>query len=237
MSTDVESGESVDRRRLLQALGVAAIMASAPGVAHLAVPSKPLTLGYPPLNVEAQIPRTFADWRIDTSVAPLVADPTLEASVRATYDQNIARTYMNSKGERVMLTIAYGADQSAEATQVHRPEICYGAQGFVISAKRDEHLTLSGHGVPVRRLFATLGLRKEPVSYWVTLGDRTSLPGFRRKLEQIRIGLSGRYADGVLMRVSNIGEDSQDSFALHDRFLGDLYVSVHPDVRPRYFGA
>lgn len=224
------------RRQVLWTGGFVALMCSAPIAAKLVVPDEPLTLGYPALDLERQIPVSFGEWRIDTSMAPLVADPTLEASVRSTYDQNVARTYINASGHRVMLTVAYGADQAAEATQVHRPEICYGAQGFVVSQRGDEVVALANHSVRVRRLYASLGPRQEPITYWVTLGDRASLPGLRRKLEQIRVGLQGKYADGLLMRVSTIAPDQSDSYLVHDRFLVDLFEHVSADVRPRYFG-
>jgi len=227
-----------DRRSLLKAAGFCAVMGSGPVVAWRLVPNEPLTLSYPPLDLDIQVPASFGEWTLDKSVAPLVADPTLEASVRATYDQNIARTYVDRQGFRVMLTVAYGADQGAEATQVHRPEICYGAQGFVVNQRGDQQLALpDGHGLAVRRLYATLGKRSEPITYWVTLGDTAALPGLRRKLEQIRIGLFGKYADGLLMRASSIGPDTPESYALHDRFLSDIYGAIAANVRPRYFGS
>ncbi|PXW94955.1 EpsI family protein [Sphaerotilus hippei] len=229
--------ERRQRRQLLHAAGLAAVMASAPVAAWRIRPDEPLTLSYPKMDLEQQIPEVFAGWRVDRSLTPLVPDPVLQQSVQATYDQNIARTYINDRGERVMVTVAYGADQGAEATQVHRPEICYGAQGFVVRHQADELLALPEHRIAVRRLFASLGRRMEPVSYWVTLGDTASLPGWRRKLEQIRIGLAGKYADGLLMRFSSFGTDTAAAYTLHDRFVRDLYASVAADVRPRYFGS
>ena len=191
----------------------------------------------PPIKLEQQIPEAFGEWRLDRSVIPVVPDPGLQAMLDALYSQTLARTYINAKGERVMLSIAYGSDQSNEATAVHRPEFCYSAQGFRVKTLESSRLTIGTTSVPVARLVGQLGQRVEPITYWVTLDEAATLPGFGRKLQQIRYGLIGQIPDGMLVRVSSISPVPDQAFALQQRFLDQLHAAVPAEMRTRYFGA
>ena len=189
------------------------------------------------IALETQVPSAFGEWKLDPNVRPVVPDPGLQAMLDALYSQTLARTYVNAKGERVMLSIAYGSDQSNEATAVHRPEFCYSAQGFRVRATGSDTLTIGTTQVPVGRVLAQLGQRNEPITYWVTLDESATLPGLGRKLQQIRYGLKGQIPDGMLVRVSSISASEASAFALQKTFLDQLYVAVPADVRSRYFGA
>jgi EpsI family protein len=136
-----------------------------------------------------------------------------------------------------MLSIAYGSDQGNEATAVHRPEFCYSAQGFRVQVLEKERIEIGNTSVPVARLEATLGQQRvEPITYWVTLDEAATLPGFGRKMQQIRYGLMGQIPDGMLVRVSSFGTNREAAFVLQQRFLEQMYQAVSPDVRGRYFG-
>jgi EpsI family protein len=150
----------------------------------------------------------------------------------------LARTYVNRKGQRVMLSIAYGSDQGSEATAVHRPEFCYSAQGFKVDAVGSGSVALDDRSVPTRWLIGQLGPRHEPISYWVTLDESATLPGLGRKLTQMAYGMAGQIPDGMLVRVSNIAAPGNDeaSFALHKAFIQELKDAVPAGVRSRYFG-
>ena len=191
----------------------------------------------PKIELERQIPETFGEWRLDPNIRPVVPDPSLQAMLDSLYSQTLARTYMNAKGERIMLSIAYGNDQGNEATAVHRPEFCYSAQGFKVKLVRTESLDVSGTKVPVARVLAQLGQRVEPITYWVTLDEIATLPGLGRKLQQIRFGLRGEIPDGMLVRVSSISTSLPDGFALQQRFIEQLRAAVPAAVSTRYFGS
>jgi hypothetical protein len=90
----------------------------------------------PAIQLEQQIPEAFGEWRLDRSIRPVLPDPSLQAMLDSLYSQVLARTYVNAQGQRIMLSIAYGSDQSNEATAVHRPEFCYSAQGFRVAIPR-----------------------------------------------------------------------------------------------------
>lgn len=191
----------------------------------------------PPIKLEEQIPEAFGEWRVDKSIRPVLPDPGLQAMLDALYSQVLARTYINARGERIMLSIAYGSDQGNEATAVHRPEFCYSAQGFKVRLLSKETVAVGQTTVPVARVLAQLGPRNEPITYWVTLDETATLPGFGRKLQQLRFGLRGEIPDGMLVRVSSISNSEEAAFKLQQRFIEGMYKALPQEVRSRYFGA
>jgi EpsI family protein len=149
----------------------------------------------------------------------------------------LERSYINSRGQRVMLSIAYGGDQSGDGTQVHRPEFCYTAQGFQLTLNHVGELLTQYGTLPVRRLVAVQGRRNEPITYWVTVGDKATLPGVKRKLAQIAYGLTGKVPDGMLVRVSSIDNDEKSAHRLQDIFIQDLLAGLQPRDRVRLAGS
>lgn len=216
---------------------VGMVMSGAAGLALAMKPTQRLSERGAPVDLEAMIPKSFGGWRIDTRYAPIVLSPELKARLDDLYNQTLSRTYIDDSGASVMLSIAYGGDQSNDATQVHRPEFCYVAQGFQLIASDAAALLVAQQTIPVRRLLAVAGLRSEPITYWVTIGDKATLPGFDRKLLQLRYGLTGAVPDGMLVRVSSLGTDAPTQYALQERFIHDLLAAVEPAQRVRLIGA
>lgn len=200
-------------------------------------PTQALATQRPPLDLEAAIPVQFDGWRATEGAAPVLAQTAGRAQPDEVYDQTLARTYVNAKRERVMLVIAYGADQSNDRLQAHRPEYCYRAQGFAIRAMRDASLHLESESLPVRRLMAERAARSEPVTYWLVVGDRPVLPGVRRKLAQLGFGLAGTVPDGLLVRVSSLDRDADAGHALQDEFIRALLASLAAPARARLVGS
>jgi len=225
---------SMPRRRAVIALGA---MAGTAWASEAMKPTQRLSLTKPPIKLEQQVPQVLDGWSVDTSIVPLLPDASLQARLDALYSQLLARTYVNNLGQRVMLSIAYGSDQSSEATAVHRPEFCYSAQGFRVRNAGRHVLPLGGRNVEVQHLVAEMGGRFEPITYWVTLDEHATLPGLSRKLDQLRYGLKGQIPDGMLLRVSTIGLPQDQSFAVQEAFLETLYRAISPSIRPRYFGS
>nr|WP_259373762.1 exosortase-associated protein EpsI, B-type [Rubrivivax gelatinosus] len=199
-------------------------------------PRQRASLELMPVHLEQQVPQAFSGWTIDPAVVPVLPDPSLRATLERTYSQVLARTYVDREGRRLMLSIAYGEDQATDATAVHRPEFCYSAQGFAVRTLGEDRLALAQHAIKVRRLVARLGPRMEPITYWVTMNDRTILPGVERKLSQIRLGLSGLIPDGMLVRSSTVGLEVPASFRLQDSFLTAMEQAMPAPVGARYFG-
>jgi EpsI family protein len=187
-------------------------------------------------SLDAMIPKSFAGWSLDTSVVPLTPDPTQKELIAALYDQTLSRTYVNAQGQRVMLSIAYGGDQSKQL-QLHLPEVCYVAQGFdMVKDHRDELGTSFGK-VPVKRLVARQNTRNEPITYWVTIGDKAVMSGLDQKMQRFVYGLSGRIPDGMLVRVSTIEPNEANAYRVQDRFVNQLLDALKPQDRARLLGA
>ncbi len=188
------------------------------------------------LDLKTMIPDKFGDWETDESIIPLQVDAEKQAKLDRIYNQTMAKTYVNTLGERIMLSVAYGGDQS-DNLAVHKPEVCYYAQGFEITkAFADELFTQHGE-LPVKRLLAIKGNRNEPITYWVTVGDKAVLPGINQKLQQLRYGLTGSVPDGILVRVSSIDIDNDKAYQLQTSFIQDLLSALDVKGRIRLIGA
>ena len=191
-------------------------------------------IGQPKL--ETLFPAQFGVWHIAADQTVTLPSPDVQAALDAIYNQVLTRTYDNASGDSIMLTVAYGGDQS-DGASAHRPEVCYPAQGFEITAIRAATLQLGPRQIPVRQLMARLRSRLEPVTYWVVVGDRVVTTGVGQKLAQMRYGLRGVIADGMLVRVSSFDADMDRANALHARFIEDLSRAINAQSLPRVFGA
>lgn len=191
----------------------------------------------PKLVLTDLVPTRFGDWRELPSVKPIVPDPTVQAMLDSLYTQTLARAYINKKGQVIMLSIAYGSDQNSEATAAHRPEFCYQGSGLAISTLGTRRIGVGSHDVEVRQLTGIKDTYQENISYWVTLDEHTTLPGLGRKLAQLRYGLRGEIADGMLVRISSVGHDAAEAVELQDRFVRDLFQQVPQGFQARIFGA
>ncbi|HCN68251.1 MAG TPA: EpsI family protein [Candidatus Accumulibacter sp.] len=212
------------------------LMLASSGLAIALKPTQRIADNGPRIELHEVIPQQFGGWRIDPFLIPLSVTPDVQERLDAIYDQTLARAYVNGRGQRVMLSIAYGGDQGSDKTQVHRPEFCYAAQGFQLSKSFENELATDTGSLPVRRLVATQGTRNEPITYWITVGDQVALPGISRKLLQIRYGITGKVPDGMLVRVSSISDQDAAAYALHDEFIKDMLAATSADDRIRLAG-
>ena len=215
-------------------IGIA--MLAAAGLAVAITPREKIADHGPKVDLETMIPKHFGEWRVDESVAPQVVSPDVQARLDVIYGQTLSRTYINQAGKRIMLSIAYGSNQSSDDFQVHRPEYCYKAQGFELRKSIEDSIKLTWGSLTVRRLIAAQGPRLEPITYWITIGDKTTLPGIGRKLAQLSYGLTGKVPDGLLFRLSSIDNDMPKAYQLQDQFTGALLQSVNPADRIRLAG-
>lgn len=187
-------------------------------------------------DLAAAIPTHFAGWSVDTTLAPVALNPDSQAALDRIYDQTLARTYVDAAGQRVMVSIAYGGDQS-KALQLHLPEVCYTAQGFHIVEKSDGVLATGFGSLPVKRLVARADMRNEPITYWITVGDQVTRAGFAQKLQMLAYGLSGKIPDGMLVRISTIAPDARAAYRVQDGFSAALLAALTPQSRMRLLGA
>ena len=193
-------------------------------------PTQRLADTRPRVDLETLFPKAFGDWRVDDRTPALLVSPDQKALLDKIYNQTLARTYVNGKGERIMLSVAYGGDQS-DATRAHRPEVCYPAQGFQISADTRGVVDLPSGPLRVRRLVARQGGRNEPITYWIMVGERAVLTGTEQKLAQLSYSTRGVVPDGMLVRVSSISTETAQAFSLQQSFVVDLAAALPPQQR------
>lgn len=178
------------------------------------------------INLETMIPIEFNDWKIDSSAASIMINPELQGTINNIYTETLSRTYINNQGERVMLSIAYGKDQRTDL-QIHRPEVCYLTSGFNISKMTKALADTTFGQIPVMRLVAKQGARKEPITYWIRMGDSLTRGWFEQKTATLSYALHGKVPDGLLFRISTISNDENDSYRIQEMFLNSLLQAVH----------
>src|SRR5690242_6550983 len=152
----------------LRNLTLLMLMLAASGLALALRPSQKIAADSRSVDLETMIPRTFGEWRAEPQNSLQMVDPQQQQMIAKIYTQTLNRTYVNKSGYRIMLAIAYGEDQR-DAMQVHYPEICYPAQGFVLHEKQAATLPTKAGPIPITRILTSLGPRSEPVTYWTTV--------------------------------------------------------------------
>ena len=205
------------------------------GGAALAVAMKPTrVISDQPggVNLETLVPQQFGTWRVDSDRAPIALPLELEEKQKEVYDQMLVRSYIDQQGGRIMLTIAYGGNQS-RSLQVHRPEVCYAALGFALLDLRKTSLAGAPgtSPIPAMQMVAAQRTRNEPVTYWIRIGDQVVRGNVELGLARLSYGLRGYITDGLLFRVSNITARNEEGFELQQRFVTDLLVALSADER------
>lgn len=212
------------------------MMMAAVGLTRVATPHLQRAPAGTMINLSSMIPARFGEWQEQPELNLIVIDPATKQQIDKIYNQTLSRTYVNRAGDRVMLAIAYGSNQS-DGMQVHKPEICYPAQGFQITGLVKSVMVLPYHrSIPVERLVASHDHRVEPITYWTTVGNQVEVDGLRWKLAQLRYGLAGVIPDGLMFRVSSIDNNVQHAYAMQNRFVNELVASLSKKERDRIVG-
>jgi EpsI family protein len=184
------------------------------------------------------IPKSFGDWR--EKHFEHVVNPQQRELLDKLYSDTLSRTYVNSSGYMIMLSVAHGRDQRGDLA-AHMPEICYPANGFTLHRTEPGQIPTPFGEISVRRLLASRGGREEPVTYWFTFGGEPialdqAAQRLRRRLVELRYAFTGRVPDGLLFRVSSIDKDQAQANQLHDQFVNDLFRTLSPLERRRLSG-
>lgn len=215
------------------------LMVATAGLADWATPRRLMARETPMPSLAALFGERAGDWVGRPVDRNRVVSPDVQAVLASIYDQTLSMFFEHPRLGEVMLAAAYGGDQS-DATRAHRPEVCYPAQGFVVRQIHRQELMLGrldeGWRMPVRRLMATLGSRREPVTYWINVGGHVATTGWEQKRAQLAHGLRGVVPDGLLVRVSSLDRVPERGWWLQARFLDDWWRSLSPPARARVFG-
>lgn len=209
------------------------LMLAASGLAMALRPTVRIADQGPKVDLEAMIPRAIADWSEEKQSSAHIVDPRQKELIDRIYNQTLSRTYVNGNGYRIMLSIAYGSDQS-DTLQLHKPEVCYPAQGFALKSKQAGSLKIDKGSIQVTRLITTLAQRNEPVTYWTTIGEQVVQGGLSKKIAEMSYGMSGKIPDGMLIRLSSIDSDAEKAFRMQEQFASEMLAAVAPADRNRF---
>ena len=186
----------------IHAVLAAVTIVGAAGLAHVAVPRELMAISTEAFDLQKVVPDKFGEWTADPRIR-LIAPPEPDGFARQFYSQEIARGYRDREGNLVMLLVAYGPNQSSRL-QIHRPEICYTADGFRVSSPSRVDVTYREGAPPLKllRLTARREARVEPISYWMRVGDDISTNQVDRQLIKLKLAMqrqgAGRRADARL---------------------------------------
>lgn len=189
----------------------------------------------PKYLLEDIVPVQFGDWKVLPDSGAQVVNPQTKELLDKLYSQILTRTYVNSQGYRIMLSLAYGDDQRGDL-QAHKPEVCYPAQGFALHSNEEAVVATPFGSIEARRLNTSHGQRKEPITYWFTVGDTAVKNRLQMRMVEIKLGLTGQIPDGLLFRVSSIDPEPQRAYQAHDTFVRDLLAQIPLRDRQRLSG-
>lgn len=204
--------------------------------AYILKPTKYFSELFPIGKIAEVVPDRFGGWVLDDSSARLIVNPVVEENLFGIYAQVLSRTYVNASGYRIMLSIAYGGDQSREL-QVHRPEVCYAAGGYTINSMKKVGLSTEIGEVPAMQLVAISGDRKEPVTYWVRIGEKIVRGNIEQGLARASYGLKGYIPDGLLFRVSSIDSNFGSAFNIQEEFVSSFANAIPVAKKAVFFGS
>lgn len=181
------------------------------------------------------VPRRIAAWHAAPPVGVVV---TSEESVNTDgYDQLLTRVYAAPGLPTIMLLIAYGSTQGG-SLQLHRPETCYPGQGFRIGqAEETDFGFRTDRPVQARRFTAWRDARTERLVYWTRIADsfpRNTAQEYRAIFASV---LRGVVPDGVLVRISTIGDDIPRSDQAITSFARAMVAAAIPAGRQVLLGS
>jgi EpsI family protein len=215
-------------------LAVGVVMIVAAGLAFVLIPRSRIADQRPKVNLEIMIPEYFGNWSLDKTITPVQVSPDVKSKLNEIYNQTLSRTYIDVAGRRVMLSIAYGGNQT-DNMAIHLPEGCYPAQGFHTLSKQTIRYNTGFGSILVNRLVEAKEGRVEPITYWVVIGDSVAL-GTGWKLQQLKYTLTGVIPDGLIFRVSSLGTDVAAEYKLQDEFIRSLLTASSTETKHRLIG-
>ena len=217
----------MDRRRML--VGGTALAAAAGAVA--ASPRRE-AVSAPATSLSNLIPAHVGDRRAleDPGVIPERVDAAPSSG------ETISRRYEGAIGPDIMLIVSYHGARSPDL-KVHRPETCYKVAGFVVEPVQPTNVPLDrGVSLPAVFFSSQRGPRRESVLYWTRVGGAFPQSLLAQRTDFIAQALMGLRADGLLVRMSVLGDDFMRHPALLRGFARDLLRATTLDSRRLLLG-
>ncbi len=204
------------------------------GAAIAITPKHKIADRNPMPNLSTLIPQQIGQWR-QIPGSNQIIDPGQAQKLNSIYDQVYTKTFENTRGYRVMLSLAYGGNQRDEL-ELHKPEVCYVAQGFTLYNKESAKVNILNRQIPVVRLQTKMNARYEPVTYWAVVGDTVVHSSYHKKITELKYGLKGEIPDGLLVRASSIDTDNSQAFIEQEDFLKSFVESLPPESQSKLLG-
>lgn len=217
------------------ALGLLAVMSATAGLAAFGKPRLQVQGGAARVDLDRMVPGSFGAWRIDSAAQALVRPAARLGQAYRIYDQVLERTFVNESGQPVMLSVAFGSEQSANL-QLHRPENCYRSSGFEVRRIQAEVLTMGDRSIPITRLQADRPGRPECITYWTVLGGVVVADEASFKWRRLAFAAKRVLLEGFLVRVSSIDPNADEAYVLHRQFSTALSLALAPADRDRIIG-
>lgn len=196
---------AVDRRRFL----IGGVMVAGAATAYARQPTQSVDfLG--DRKLDAIIPKRIGSWEFLTNSGLVV--PTEDVLSDTLYSELLTRVYTNGNEPPIMLLVAQSAGQSG-VLQIHRPEYCYPAGGFVLSQIKPMPLPVGNRRIDVNELTATLPGRIEQIVYWTRVGTHMPLSWTSQRIAVAMDNLKGIVPDAVLTRISTIDPNRDAALA------------------------
>ncbi len=151
------------------------------------------------------------------------------------YDQVLTRMYVAPGQSPIGLLIAYGSAED-EGLQLHRPDECYPAQGFVLSNMHRTPIALAGHAISATALTAARADRTEQLLFWTRIAGIFPSESRDERRAIVAENLRGRLPDGVLVRLSMTARDAVPATARLTQFSQALIGSLGAPARRLLMG-
>lgn len=219
--TDVSGASSIDRRRLLIGL----MLAAGAGTSFARKPHESIDI-LGDRKIEDMVPKKIGSWEFLTTSGLVV--PTEDTLSAALYAQLLTRVYVNGSDPAIMLLIAQSAGQSG-ILQIHRPEFCYPAGGFQLSPIVPAPLAVGDRTIAVNELTATLPGRPEQIIYWTRVGGKMPVSWAEQRLAVASDNLRGYVPDAVLTRISTIDNNREAALGRLADFAEAMIAGMGPN--------
>jgi EpsI family protein len=213
----------IDRRKLLVGL----LFCSAAGLAAWRKPNRHLDyLGS--AKLDNIVPKEIGRWKF-VAASGLVVPPE-DQMERAIYSQLLTRVYSDGQSEPVMLLLAQSGSETG-ILQIHRPETCYTASGYHISAVTPHPVEIESKVVPANGMDAISDGVTEHVLYWTRVGNKMPANWGQQRIATAEQNLQGILPDAILVRISTVSNDAARAWASLDAFTRAFIQSVPPSRR------
>ncbi len=226
-ASDVREGKMLDRRSVMIGLGLAA----GATLSYFGV-SRVSAAAVSEEQFQRMIPEMVEGWKSrKSSELVLPAQDDMQAKL---YENLETRVYEGPDLPSIMMLIAYSRAQQNNV-QVHRPEVCYPASGYPITANEPTLVDFGGHRISARELVADRDGVNERIVYWVRVGEQFPVGWAEQRFAMAKANALGNVPDGLLFRASVVEEDPNYTAQALQSFIKSFGNSIAGELQNRVF--